>query len=235
MSELSQITYSDADQGLRLSCYADTFVYHKASGSERNLVAMRFGGYPEQVKAMADVLRKGAGVEAVIENHSIILRAQHNAYKRSVTHDGIYAEGTMLALDDESGEMEEDEQMEVENPKAKRKMYIFCDEGDTNSLYAELDKKTSIPLIPEFKDYILEECFKQRILVQLEVPEFIETEGERYIFENVLLKYISKEPVHVGDTMMQQISFICIAPAASISAGRRIPWKNGPLTVIHIL
>lgn len=169
MSELSQITYSDADQGLRLSCYADTFVYHKASGSERNLVAMRFGGYPEQVKAMADVLRKGAGVEAVIENHSIILRAQHNAYKRSVTHDGIYAEGTMLALDDESGEMEEDEQMEVENPKAKRKMYIFCDEGDTNSLYAELDKKTSIPLIPEFKDYILEECFKQKILVQLEV------------------------------------------------------------------
>ena len=169
MSELSQITYSDADQGLRLCCYADTFVYHKASGSERNLVAMRFGGYPEQVKAMADVLRKGAGVEAVIENHNIILRAQHNAYKRSVTHDGIYAEGTMLALDDESGEMEEDEQMEVENPKAKRKMYIFCDEGDTDSLYAELDKKTSIPLIPEFKDYILEECFKQKILVQLEV------------------------------------------------------------------
>ena len=169
MSELSRITYSDADQGLRLCCYADTFVYHKASGSERNLVAMRFGGYPEQVKAIADTLRKGAGVEAVIENHNIILRAQHNAYKRSVTHDGIYAEGTMLALDDESGEMEEDEQMEVENPKAKRKMYIFCDEGDTDSLYAELDKKTSIPLIPEFKDYILEECFKQKILVQLEV------------------------------------------------------------------
>ena len=169
MCELSQITYSDADQGLRLSCYADTFVYHKASGSERNLVAMRFGGYPEQVKAMADVLRKGAGVEAVIENHNIILRAQHNAYKRSVTHDGIYAVGTMLALDDESGEMEEDEQMEVENPKTKRKMYIFCDEGDTDSLYVELDKKTSIPLIPEFKDYICEECFKQKILVQLEV------------------------------------------------------------------
>ena len=75
----------------------------------------------------------------------------------------------MLALDDESGEMEDEEQMEVENPKAKRKMYIFCDEGDTDSLYAELDNKSSIPLIPEFKDYILEECFKRKILVQLEV------------------------------------------------------------------
>ena len=169
MNTLSPITYNDKVQGLRLSCYADTFVYHKASGSERNLVAMRFGGYPEQVRAMADALRKGAGVEAIVENHKIILRAQHNAYKRSVTHDGIYAEGTMLALDDESGEMEDEEQMEVENPKAKRKMYIFCDEGDTDSLYAELDKKSSIPLIPEFKDYILEECFKQKILVQLEV------------------------------------------------------------------
>ena len=31
------------------------------------------------------------------------------------------------------------------------------------------------------------------------IPEFIETEGERYIFENVVLKYISKKPVHVGD------------------------------------
>ena len=169
MCELSPITYNDTAQGLRLNCYADTFVYHKASGSERNLVAMRFGGYPEQVRAMADVLRKGAGVEAVVENHKIVLCAKHNVYKRNVAHDGIYAEGTMLALDDENGEMEDEEQMEVENPNAKRKMYIFCDEGDTDSLYAELDKKTAIPLIPEFKDYILDECFKRKILVPLEV------------------------------------------------------------------
>ena len=61
-----------------------------------------------------------------------------------------------MALDDENGEMQDDERMEVENPKAKRKMYIFCEEGDTDSLFAELDKKSAIPLIPEFKDYILE-------------------------------------------------------------------------------
>lgn len=169
MEELSPITYYDQENTVRLDCFADTFVYHKASGSVRNLVAMRFGGYPEQVRAMADVLRKGAGIETVIENHKIILYAKHDAYKRSITHDGIYAEGTMLALDDENGEMTDEEQMEVENPKAKRKMYIFCDEGDTDSLYAELDKKTAIPLIPEFKDYILDECFKRKILVQLEV------------------------------------------------------------------
>lgn len=169
MATLSPITYFDDANSIRLNCFADTLVYHKASGSERNLVAMRFGGYPEQVRAMADVLRKGAGIETVIENHKIILQAKHYAYKRNITHDGIYAEGVMAALDDESGEMSDDEQMEVEHPKAKRKMYIFCDEGDTDSLYAELDKKTSIPLIPEFKDYVLDECFKRKILVPLEV------------------------------------------------------------------
>lgn len=81
MATLSPITYFDDANSIRLNCFADTLVYHKASGSERNLVAMRFGGYPEQVRAMADVLRKGAGIETVIENHKIILQAKHYAYE----------------------------------------------------------------------------------------------------------------------------------------------------------
>ena len=85
--------------------------------------------------------------------------------------------------------MEDEEQMEVENPKAKRKMYIFCDEGDTDSLYAEPDKKSPIPLIPEFKDYILEECFKQKILVQLEVSYSL---GNAY---QCLLRYLGRQGV----------------------------------------
>ena len=169
MAELSPISYADLDNSIRLNCYADTFVYHKASGKERNLVAMRFGGYPEEVRAMADALRDGAGLESVIEGHKIILKAQHKAYKRTITHDGVYAEGTMMALDDENSAMQDDEQMEFENPNKKRKMYIFCDEGDTDSLFAELDKKSAIPLIPEFKDYVLEECLKRKVLVPLEV------------------------------------------------------------------
>lgn len=169
MAELSPVSYADLENSIRLNCYADTFVYHKASGKERNLVAMRFGVYPEEVRAMADALRDGAGLESIIEGHKIILKAQHKAYKRTITHDGVYAEGTIMALDDENGEMQDDEQVEVENPNQKRKMYIFCNEGDTDSLFAELDKKSSIPLIPEFKDYILEECIKQKVLVPLEV------------------------------------------------------------------
>ena len=31
------------------------------------------------------------------------------------------------------------------------------------------------------------------------VPKFIETEGEKYIYDNVIAKYMSKQPIHVGD------------------------------------
>ena len=82
MAVLSPVTYFDPDNSIRLNCYADTFVYHKASGKERNLVAMRFGGYPEEVRAMADALRNGAGLTTVIEGHTIILKAQHKAYMK---------------------------------------------------------------------------------------------------------------------------------------------------------
>ncbi len=162
--------YNDYDNSIRLECYADTFVYHKANSEERNLVAMRFGGYPEQVRAIADALNNDAGVETVIEGHKLILVARHKKYKRSISHDGIYAEGTMLALDDENSEVRNDNEEEATKSKAvRRKRYIFCSEGDTDSLYEELDKKTAIPLIPEFKDYVLSECFKRGLLVQLEV------------------------------------------------------------------
>ena len=182
LTELSPISYHDSDNSICLNCYADTFVYHKASGKERNLVAIRFGGYPEQVRAMADVMRKGAGIEAVIENHKIILYAKHEAYKRSITHDGVYAEGTLLALDDENSSISDGEEMEVERPDRKRKMYIFCNEGDTDSLYSELDKKTAIPLIPEFKDFVLDECLKKGILKQLEVLS-ASVHFDAYMFE----------------------------------------------------
>ena len=31
------------------------------------------------------------------------------------------------------------------------------------------------------------------------VPKFIETEGEKYIYDKVIFKYISKQPIYVGD------------------------------------
>ncbi len=168
MQELSPVHYFDAERKIDLKCYADTYVYHKASGRERNLVAIRFGGYPEQVRALSDAMRKNVGVDAEVEGHSIIIQAKDVKYKKILSHDGIYAEGTIVAMDDDMTDMQE-EKSEVERPNCKRRMYIFCAEGDRDELFAEVDKKTSIPMIPEFRDYILDELIKKRILIPLEV------------------------------------------------------------------
>lgn len=65
LTELSPIIYHDDVNKICLECYADTLVYHKANSKERNLVAMRFGGYPEPVRGIADALNSNAGVETV--------------------------------------------------------------------------------------------------------------------------------------------------------------------------
>ncbi|MBE6966450.1 MAG: hypothetical protein E7441_10525 [Ruminococcaceae bacterium] len=169
ITELVPVTYHDGENAIRLGCFADTLVYYTAKEGEHSLVAMRFGGYPEQVRAMSEALRKGSSFETGIKDERLIIKADNRAYRKSITHDGVYAESTLLALDDEMSEMNEEEEAEVKKPKQKRRMYIFCNEGDTDSLFAELDKKTAIPLIPEFRDYIISESIKRKILYPLTV------------------------------------------------------------------
>lgn len=167
LKELPPVRYYDTEKSISLTCYADTLVYHKASKVARELVGIHFGGYPEHVRGLADVLRKDAAVETEVDGHPIVLQARQKAYKRTLSHDGIYAESTLMAIDDEIGEQEEND--EVERPNQKRRMYIFCEEGDTDALFAEVDRKTAIPLIPAFKDYVLSELQRWKILVPLEV------------------------------------------------------------------
>ena len=169
MKELSPISYSDSQNSICLECFADTLVYHKTDSKTRNLVAMRIGGDGEIVRGVVNAIRNKVGFEAIVDDKKIIITATKGEFKRSVTHDGIYAEGMLMALDDAAKDSSDEEEVKDET---KRKMYIFCEEGDTDSLFSELDKKTAIPLIPEFKDYILSECIKQKILVPLEVLSF---------------------------------------------------------------
>lgn len=169
ITELAPVMYSDEERKINIQCYADTLVYHEVNKNERNLVAMRYGGYPEHVRAMADIMKGEVGIETVVGSQHLCLTAKNKRYKKNISHDGNYAEGMLFALDDENSEMQDEDKMVVKKPQEKRKMYIFCEAGDTDSLFSELDKKTAIPLIPEFKDYILSECLKNNVLVKLEV------------------------------------------------------------------
>lgn len=60
-SKLIELSYYDPSAQVRLSAYADTIVLdHDQNGSI--ISAIRFGGYPEMVRAMADAIYGGATI-----------------------------------------------------------------------------------------------------------------------------------------------------------------------------
>ena len=176
-SKLIELSYYDPSAQVRLSAYADTLVLdHDQNGSI--ISAIRFGGYPEMVRAMADAIYGGATIEAAQNDTTRMLQSSLKSYQRQITHDGIYAVATLMAADtvqedDRSGKHEKDEdtnlvdteQMELQ----PRRCYIFCPTGDQKRLFEELDRKTAAPLIPEFQDYVLNSLRQRGDLRQLEV------------------------------------------------------------------
>ena len=100
LPQIAPIIYHDSDKFVTLRCFADTFVYLKRN-NKRTLVALRFGGYPEQVHGMNDAIYSGGTIETSIEGHRIVIDSLVRQYRRKLTHDGIYAEATIIAADDE--------------------------------------------------------------------------------------------------------------------------------------
>ena len=170
-SRLMPISYYNPKQEIRLSAYADTIVL-EPDGCESRLRVIRFGGYPEMVRAMSDAIYAGATLEAEIAGETVLLVCEPKKYERHLSHDGIYAEATILSLDDEDearqgNEGDTDGQTNVELPP--RKCVLFCPDGDRQALFEALDRKTSVPLIPEFQDYVLDELQRRRFLKPLRV------------------------------------------------------------------
>ena len=180
-SNLFHITYYNATQEIRLSAYADTIVFEQVNG-ENIIRAIRIGGYPEVVHALSDAIYAGGRFDVEIVDDTYSFKSESKRYERQFTHDGVYAEATLLGKDDdqkakneESGDDEETEargkrkEPEETTDLPPRKCIIFCPKGDRNRLFEEVDRKTAVPLIPEFQDYILSELEKRGIQRQLTV------------------------------------------------------------------
>lgn len=171
-SRLMPISYFNPKQAIRLSAYADTIVL-EPDGREQHLRAIRFGGYPEMVRAMSDAIYAGATLETEFAGEPAMLACEPKKYECHLSHDGIYAEATILSLDDEGAAAKNDEeaqadgQTNVELPP--RKCILFCPAGDRQALFEALDRKTAVPLIPEFQDYVLDELQRRRFLKPLRV------------------------------------------------------------------
>lgn len=149
-----------------LLCYADMVVYNKA----HKLIAIRYGGYPEAVQGMADVISTGCIMNLTISarNKIELNSKEQKGYIKRISHDGIYAEGLLYRKDDDlqSLSLKDDEDDDNnETIKMNRDIFIFCENEE--ELYQELDNRLSVPLLPEFRDYFIEELKKAEILEQL--------------------------------------------------------------------
>jgi len=64
-SRLIELSYYDPKAEVRLTAYADTLVLDDGT-RESTMTAIRFGGYPEMVNAMAAAIHGGAVIDATI-------------------------------------------------------------------------------------------------------------------------------------------------------------------------
>ena len=156
-SKLMELSYYDPKAEVRLTVYADTLMFFQASGEVR-IGAVRFGGYPEMVQAMSDAIYAGSTVEVFLDDHKQLLHGLVKGYRRELSRDGVYATATLLASDDpqsltKKSDEEDCRQEEVPQP---RTCYLFCPSGEKDRLFLELDRKTAAPLIPAFRDYVLD-------------------------------------------------------------------------------
>lgn len=170
-SKLIELSYYDPQAQTRLTAYADTIVMDR---NEKGAIisAIRFGGYPEEVRALSDAIYGGATIEAVQNNTTHRLQSNLKGYQRQLSHDGIYAAATLMASDDAQtadGSEEAGDAAEGQQTIQPRRCYIFCPEGDRDRLFEELDHKTAAPLIPAFRDYVLEELERRGDLRRLSV------------------------------------------------------------------
>ena len=167
-SRLMPISYYNPKQFIRLNAYADLILYEQ-DPSKLLLRAIRFGGEPEIVRALADALYAGAELEAEIGPDKFYFASEPRKFQRQLSHDGLYAEAVLLALDDEQ-EIETEEQSEEQQqmPQTPRNCFIFGPVDDRQYLFDEIDRKTTVPLIPAFRDYLLEELQNRKILQKLQ-------------------------------------------------------------------
>lgn len=174
-SNLIELTYFDPKSEVRLAAYADTIIMdHDEKG--KIISAIRFGGYPEMVRAMADAIYGGATVDAIQNGSTIPLQSRLKSYERQMSHDGMYAVATLMSSDDMQAVEDTDEETaeeqatdEAKKPPQPRKCYIFCPAGDRDRLFEELDRKTAAPLISDFRDYVLDSLISRGDLRPLEV------------------------------------------------------------------
>ncbi|MDR3277967.1 MAG: hypothetical protein LBT12_04270, partial [Oscillospiraceae bacterium] len=91
-------------------------------------------------------------------------------YRKALSHDGLYAEAMLIADDEPMAEATDDsDENQINMGNTKRKQFIFCEAGGKRALFDEIDKRTAVPLIPDFAEYVIRELTERGLLTELKV------------------------------------------------------------------
>ena len=167
--QLVRATYRDQEKNIFLECYADAIAYRKTKGGELELAAIRFGGYPEQVRAMSDAIYGGGSLHLEWKDDTFSARTCQKQYHRSLSMDGLYAEALLYLEDDPQIVVSQEDQPGQTKMAASRNCYILTPTGDSDRLFEEIDLRTGVPLIPAFRDYFLRELIRKGFLTEYAV------------------------------------------------------------------
>lgn len=179
---LMKVTYQDLKKGIRLNAYADAVIW--SEDSSPTLAGLRFGGYAEVVRGLTDAIYGGATIEIEdVDGSLLTLKSLSKQYHREVSHEGLYAEATLIAEDEiQESSKSQDEKSRKHAQKddlfddnvpqqdiPAHICYIFCHPGNEDELFQAIDQKSYVPMIPEYQDYVLAELKRRRILRPLRV------------------------------------------------------------------
>ena len=181
MEKLMEVRYQDEAQKISLTGYADTLI---VDSQYDRLVGIRVGGYPEVVSGLSAAICGGGTVTVSTSDGSMLCTAERGRYNKTMCREGSYAVVTILwdqnaARKTSTNKVEhENEEEDDENRKEKgsqlQEHYLLCAAGNREALYREIDCYTTIPMIPQFTDYLIAALQTQGILTRCMVHSLVE-------------------------------------------------------------
>ena len=160
--KLMKAIYSDPAQTITLTAWADTVA---VDPRDNLLIAVRLGGYPEVTAGLVNAVSGGGTLSVQLDGETLVCTPQQGRYSKEVSRDGTYAVAALL-WDNQSArkqgggkQTEETEEQKEKTDKAQeaRVYYLACPVRDKTALYHEIDKVSTIPMLPEFRDYMINE------------------------------------------------------------------------------
>ena len=158
-SRLMPISYYNPKQEIRLSAYADTIVL-EPDGREQHLRAIRFGGYPEMVRAMSDAIYAGATLETEFAGEPAMLACEPKKYECHLSHEmgSMPRRRSFLWMRRTARRSRKQDGQTADKELPPRKCILFCPAGDRQALFEALDRKHPCRLSRSFRTTFWTNC-----------------------------------------------------------------------------